>query len=69
MIPTIGNHIIEFGDGTDHQVKFKRLFVFYKQVLSKTGMEKYERIKIQYDNEIIGVKKINHSIRINITTN
>jgi cell division protein FtsQ len=57
MVPTIGSHIIEFGDGTDHEAKFKKLFVFYKQVLSKTGMDKYERIKIQYNNEIIGVKK------------
>lgn len=57
MIPTIGNHVIEFGDGTDYEAKFKKLFIFYKQVLSKTGMEKYERIKIQFNNEIIGVKK------------
>lgn len=57
MVPMIGNHIIEFGDGTDYEAKFKKLFVFYKQVLSKTGMDKYERIKIQYNNEIIGVKK------------
>jgi cell division protein FtsQ len=59
MIPTIGNHVIEFGDGTDYQAKFKKLFVFYKQVLSKTGMDKYERLKIQYNNEIIGVKRTN----------
>ena len=57
MIPTFGNHIIEFGDGTDYEAKFRKLFVFYKQVLSKTGMDKYERLKIQYDKEIIGVKE------------
>lgn len=57
MIPTVGNHIIEFGDGTDYEAKFKKLFVFYKQVLAKAGMDKYERIKVQYGNEVIGVKK------------
>ncbi|HUQ65347.1 MAG TPA: hypothetical protein VM101_04295, partial [Flavitalea sp.] len=57
MVPTLGNHIIEFGDGTDHEAKFKKLFLFYKLVLAKTGMDKYEIIKIQYNNEIIGVKK------------
>lgn len=57
MVPTVGNHIIEFGDGTAHEEKFRKLFVFYKQVLSKSGMDKYERIKVQFDNEIIGVKK------------
>jgi cell division protein FtsQ len=59
MIPTVGNHIIEFGDGTDYDAKFKKLFIFYKQVLAKTGMDKYERLKIQYNNEIIGVKRTN----------
>jgi cell division protein FtsQ len=59
MIPTIGNHIIEFGDSRNIEEKFHRLFVFYKQVLAKAGMEKYERIKVQYDKQVIGVKKQN----------
>jgi cell division protein FtsQ len=59
MVPTVGSHIIEFGDGTSYEAKFKKLFIFYKQVLAKTGMDKYERLKIQYDNEIIGVKRTN----------
>src|SRR5687767_9752874 len=49
MVPTIGNHIIEFGDGSDYETKFKKLFVFYKQVLSKAGMDKYKIIKVQYN--------------------
>lgn len=61
MVPTVGNHIIEFGDGTDHVAKFRRLFVFYKQVLAKTGMERYQRIKVQYDKEVIGVKGNNNN--------
>jgi cell division protein FtsQ len=56
MVPTIGNHIIEFGNAENMEDKFRRLFVFYKQVLAKTGMEKYERIKVQYDKQVIGVK-------------
>lgn len=56
MVPTIGNHIIEFGDGSNHQQKFDRLYLFYKQILSKTGMEKYARINVQYARQIIGVK-------------
>lgn len=57
MVPTVGNHIIEFGEGDHCQEKFHRLMVFYRQVLAKTGMEKYERIKVQYDQQVIGVKK------------
>src|SRR4051812_27233516 len=34
MIPVVGNHIIQFGDGSDCEKKFKRLLLFYQQVLS-----------------------------------
>jgi len=61
MVPTVGNHLIEFGDARNKEDKFQRLLVFYRQVLSKTGMEKYERIKVQYDRQVIGVKKENNN--------
>jgi cell division protein FtsQ len=57
MIPTVGNHIIEFGDGTDMEAKFNRLFVFYKQVMSKTGMNAYERVNVQYARQVVGKRK------------
>ena len=53
----VGNHIIEFGDGTDFDKKFARLLQFYQLVLSKTGMDKYERVNVQYEKQVIGVKK------------
>jgi cell division protein FtsQ len=57
LIPVVGNHIIEFGDGNDCEKKFHRLFIFYKEVLSKTGFDKYARVDVQYDGEVIGTKK------------
>ena len=57
IVPTVGNHVVEIGDAKDAKEKFQRLLVFYKQVLSKTGMEKYDRIKVQYNAQVIGVKK------------
>lgn len=56
MIPTIGRHVIEFGDGTDFEKKFRRLLVFYKDVLSKTGMDTYSRINVQFERQVIGVR-------------
>lgn len=56
MVPTVGNHIIEFGKGNNCERKFGQLFTFYRQVLSKTGMEKYARINVQYDRQVIGVR-------------
>lgn len=57
MIPMVGNHVIEFGDGTNFDKKFARLLQLYQLVLSKTGMDKYERVNVQYEKQVIGVKK------------
>lgn len=56
IIPTIGNHVIEFGDGTDAEKKFRRLFLFYQQVISKSGFDAYQRIKVQYAGQVVGVR-------------
>jgi len=57
MIPVVGNHIIQFGDGSDYEKKFKRLLLFYQQVLSKTGMDVYQKLNVQYARQVIGVKR------------
>ena len=55
--PEIGNHRVTFGDGSDIRQKFHRLFVFYKEVLSRTGFDKYSRIDVSYAGQVIGIKK------------
>lgn len=57
IIPTIGSHIIHFGTAENLEDKFHRLLVFYRQVLSKTGFDKYSALDAQYDGQIIGVHK------------
>jgi cell division protein FtsQ len=57
MVPEVGNHIIEFGDGNNVDDKFNRLMVFYKQVMSKTGLNAYERVSVEFARQIVGKKK------------
>ena len=64
LVPTIGNHLIGFGDGSDYQDKFHRLFVFYKEVLSKTGFDKYSRIDVAYTGQVIGTRKGSEGTRM-----
>jgi len=64
LIPTVGNHIIAFGDGSDYPAKFHRLFVFYKEVLSKTGFDKYSRIDVAYAGQVIGTHKGSEGTRM-----
>lgn len=57
LIPLIGNQIIEFGDGNDYENKFEKLFVFYREVLAKTGFEYYKSICVAFQNQVIATRK------------
>jgi len=57
IIPKLGEHVIEFGEGTQVDNKFKKLLVFYKEALNKVGWNTYSRINIAYQNEVYAVKK------------
>ncbi|HEX4849878.1 MAG TPA: hypothetical protein VFV08_03680, partial [Puia sp.] len=57
LVPLIGNHLIEFGNGEDYERKFRNLFIFYQNVLSKTGFDKYSVINVEYTGQVIGTRK------------
>lgn len=56
MTPTVGNHIVKLGDGEDIENKFHRLFVFYKEILSKTGFNEYKTIDVEYAGQVVADK-------------
>ena len=57
MIPMIGNHTVILGNGENINKKFRRLFVFYQQVLSRTGFGKYKLIDVQYAGQVVVSKQ------------
>jgi cell division protein FtsQ len=57
MVPVIGNHIIRFGEANDMEIKFKKLFSFYKTVSTRVGFDKYETINLKYDGQIVATKR------------
>ena len=56
MVPVVGNHIVKLGKGDNIETKFNRLFVFYKNILSRTGFDKYRTIDVQYAGQVVAVK-------------
>jgi cell division protein FtsQ len=56
MIPVLGNHTVDLGDGNDIEKKFGRLMIFYKDVLSKTGFDKYASIDVRFAGQVVAVK-------------
>ncbi|MFI5170932.1 MAG: cell division protein FtsQ/DivIB [Chitinophagales bacterium] len=60
LIPKLGDHKIEFGGIDDMENKFKKLEIFYSEGLNYVGWEKYSTIKLDYQNQVVCVKKINY---------
>ena len=56
MIPVVGNHLVKLGKSDEINKKFNRLLVFYKQVVSKTGFDKYKVIDVQYKGQVVASK-------------
>ena len=57
LIPRVGNHIIEFGAPGDYAEKFDKLEAFYKKGLNEVGWDRYSRISVAYDNQVVGTKR------------
>ncbi|TAE30412.1 MAG: hypothetical protein EAZ91_10175 [Cytophagales bacterium] len=53
MWPTYGKHRIELGLPIHLELKFKKLKLFYKSILSAKGWERYSRVNVQYRNQIV----------------
>lgn len=57
FIPLIGEHTVLFGDTTDMIDRFKKLKSFYTSAWLDAGMDTYERLDVQYKNQIVAVRK------------
>lgn len=57
IIPVVGNQLIKIGNAENLDEKFSKLKMFYKQVWSKVGFEKYETIDVQYTGQVVAVKR------------
>jgi cell division protein FtsQ len=57
IIPVLGNQVIKLGNADNLQSKFDRLTAFYKQVWAKEGFEKYETISVEFNGQIVAVRR------------
>jgi len=57
LIPVIGDHIIRIGHGEKVGEKLARLYVFYRQVLNKTGFSKYSVLDLRFDGQVVAQNK------------
>lgn len=57
MVPVLGDHVVALGDAEELDGKFKRLYTFYKKAWLQHGINAYEKIDVQYDNQVVAVRK------------
>ena len=57
LVPQVGDHIIFLGKPNNYENKFERLKTFYKKGLNEIGWNKYSRISLEFENQIICTKK------------
>lgn len=57
MVPKVGKHIVEFGNGKDVEKKFRKLFIFYRDVVNKTGWSRYASVNVGYHGQIVATRK------------
>ncbi len=55
LYPQIGDHSIILGDGNNLEAKFRKLFIFYKEVLAKTGWDRYSTINVQFKDQVVAM--------------
>ena len=67
MIPTVGNHVVLLGDGRFIDKKFHRLFVFYKEILSKAGFNKYPVLDVQYAGQVVATRSGVSKVKVDTT--
>lgn len=57
LVPRVGDHIVYLGQPVGIAKKLERLRKFYKYGLSHAGWDRYERINVEFDNQIICKKR------------
>ncbi len=53
LYPQVTGQLVEFGTPENFESKFRKLLVFYKEVLPQKGWTKYERVNLKYEGQVI----------------
>ena len=57
LVPRVGNHTVEFGKAEKIEEKFGKLLKFYEKGLNTIGWNKYKKINVEFDKQVICTKR------------
>jgi cell division protein FtsQ len=53
LSPQVGRHRIEIGPATELEAKFRKLKLFYTDIIPLKGWDFYQRVSVQYQNQLV----------------
>ena len=53
IYPQVTGQRIEFGRPDNIETKFRKLMIFYKEILPQRGWTKYQRVNLEYEGQVI----------------
>lgn len=53
IYPQVTGQKVEFGKAEKIESKFKKLMIFYKEILPQRGWTKYERVNLEYEGQVV----------------
>lgn len=53
IFPQVTGQRVEFGKPENIEIKFKKLIIFYKEILPARGWTRYERVNLEYEGQVI----------------
>ena len=57
ITPVVGDQVIRIGNADNLDEKFSKLLAFYKQIFKKVGFERYSIIDVQYEGQVVAVRR------------
>ncbi len=57
LAPRLGNHVVALGKPQDIGRKLSHLKTFYEKVINEVGWNKYSRISLEYNNQVVCTKR------------
>ena len=57
LAPRLGDHVVELGKPQDIGLKLSHLKMFYEKVINEVGWNKYSRISLEYNNQVVCTRK------------
>jgi cell division protein FtsQ len=57
LTPSLGDHVVYFGDTAMMENKFNRLYQYYTKVAPKSGFNRYLSLNVQYAGQLVALNR------------